>query len=291
MRTPVTLVAFIIGLIVLFGLTVSLGESFGRLFGLGVSEGSGAVAGDGDDHHDERHEGPGGLAIADQGYVLLPATTRFPVREVDEFRFNIFTVDRVPVTEFATDQDQQDQRMKLVLVRRDLTGYQQLRPTMKPDGTWTVSVRFDEPGSYRAFAIFRPGSSTEPVTLGVDLAVPGLVESEAVPQPSPLARVDDYTVMLDGTVIAGGISRLYLSVLRDDEPVTDLQPYLGPSGHLVMLREGDLGYLRVDPLPSTRSGPTIAFDAGVPTPGYYRVFLDFRHSGEVRTAEFTVLAS
>lgn len=289
MRTPVTLLAFFVGLIVLFGLTVSLGESFGRLFGLGASaqgDGPGGHGSGGDDGH--RTEGPAGLAIADQGYVLWPVTARFPADELAEFRFNIFTVDRVPVTEFAIDEDQ---RMTLVLVRRDMTEYQHLRPTMKPDGTWTASLRFDEPGSYRAFATFRPGAAPEPVTLGVDLAVPGLVEPEAVPQPSPLARVDDYTVMLGGSVIAGGVSRLYLNVLRGDEPVTDLQPYLGAAGRLVMLREGDLGYLRVDPIPSTRSGPTIAFDAGVPTPGYYRVFLDFQHSGEVRTAEFTVRAS
>lgn len=288
MRTPATLVAFIIGLVVLFGLTISLGESFGRLFGLGVpADGSGRGSG-GDGHRNEDGKGPGGLAVADQGYVLLPATTRFPADELAEFRFNIFTVDRARVTDFAVDQDQ---RMNLVVVRRDLTQYQQLRPTMKPDGTWLASVRFDEPGSYRAFATFRPGTAPEPVTLGVDLDVPGLVQSAAVPQPSPLSQVDDYTVMLDGDVIAGGVSRLYLSVLRGDEPVTDLQSYLGPTGHLVMLREGDMGYLHINPIPSARSGPTIAFDAGVPTPGFYRVFLDFQHIGEVRTAEFTVLAS
>lgn len=287
MRTPVTMVAFVVGLLVLFGLTISLGESFGRLLGLRPPADAGVPDGAGSDG--DRGEGPGGLAIADQGYVLLLATNRFPTRELAELRFNIFTVDRVPVTEFAGAEDQQ---MNLVVVRRDLTEYQQLRATMKPDGTWTASVRFDKPGSYRVFATFRPGTATEPVTLGVDLAVPGLVESAAVPQPSPLSRVDEeYTVMLDGDVIAGGVSRLYLSVLRGDEPVTDLQSYLGTNGHLVILREGDLGYLEVNPLPSPRTGPTLAFDAGVPTPGFYRVFLDFQHIGEVRTAEFTVLAS
>jgi hypothetical protein len=58
-----------------------------------------------------------------------------------------------------------------------------------------------------------------------------------------------------------------------------------------MLREGDLAFLQVDPVPGTGSGPTITFEASVPTPGYYRVFLDFQHQGAVRTAEFTVLAS
>ncbi|MGQ0775124.1 MAG: hypothetical protein ACT4NY_12015 [Pseudonocardiales bacterium] len=288
MRRPVTVVAFIVGLLVLLGLTISLGESVGRFLGLPPPAGGSGPDGHGSGGDDHRDEGPGGLAIADQGYVLLLATNRFPVREVAELRFHIFTVDRVLVTDFAGEEDQ---RMSLVVVRRDLTEYQQLRATMKPDGIWTASLRFDKPGSYRAFATFRPGTAEEPITLGVDLAVPGLVESAAVPQPSPLSQVDEYTVELDGVVIAGGVSRLYLTARRGDERITDLQPHLGPTGHLVMLREGDLGYLRVDPLPSSRRGPTAAFDVGVPTPGYYRVFLDFLRSGEVRTAEFTVLAS
>ena len=76
--------------------------------------------------------------------------------------------------------------------------------------------------------------------------------------------------------------------------VTDLEPYLGAFGHLVALRLGDLTYLHVHPdaavpTPTDRSGPGIAFTAEVPSAGTYRLFLDFRHLGTVRTAEFTVL--
>jgi hypothetical protein len=169
--------------------------------------------------------------------------------------------------------------------------YQRLHPAMQPDGTWKVRLRLDEPGSYRAFVTFRPGTATEPVTLGVDLEVPGQVDPAAVTQPSGMTQVDGYSVMLDGTVVAGGVARLYATVLRGEVPVTDLESYLGGTGRLVMLREGDLAFLQVDPVPGTGSGPKITFEASVPTPGYYRVFLDFRHQGEVRTAEFTVLAS
>ena len=39
---------------------------------------------------------------------------------------------------------------------------------------------------------------------------------------------------------------LYVAVSDGSEPVTDLEPYLGAHGHLVVLREGDLAYLHVD---------------------------------------------
>lgn len=40
----------------------------------------------------------------------------------------------------------------------------------------------------------------------------------------------------------------------------------------------------------TDSGPEISFTATAPSVGAYRLFLDFQHQGEVRTAAFTVHA-
>ncbi len=86
---------------------------------------------------------------------------------------------------------------------------------------------------------------------------------------------------------------LTLTVARDGEPVTDLQPYLAAYGHLVALRVGDLGYLHVHPEGApgdgvTAPGPEITFMAVAPSDGVYRLYLDFLHDGVVRTAEFTV---
>ena len=58
--------------------------------------------------------------------------------------------------------------------------------------------------------------------------------------------------------------------------------YLGAGGHLVALREGDMAFLHVHP---TGDGPSFA--ATFPTPGRYRLVLQFRHDGRVRTVAFT----
>jgi hypothetical protein len=65
---------------------------------------------------------------------------------------------------------------------------------------------------------------------------------------------------------------------------------------LVALRAGDLAYLHVHPDGSpgdgvTESGPQVVFFAEVPSAGRYRLYLDFKHQGVVRTAEFAVTAS
>ena len=62
---------------------------------------------------------------------------------------------------------------------------------------------------------------------------------------------------------------LTATVTQDGEPVTDLQPYLGAYGHLVALRDGDLGYLHVHPDGEPGAGtpgPEIAFDTESPAP-------------------------
>ena len=74
--------------------------------------------------------------------------------------------------------------------------------------------------------------------------------------------------------------------LIDTAPVTNLQPYLGASGHLVVLRRSDLAYLHVHP----EDGAGLRFGVEVPSAGTYRLFLDFQHDGVVRTAAFTAQA-
>ena len=40
----------------------------------------------------------------------------------------------------------------------------------------------------------------------------------------------------------------------------------------------------------TRPGPDVSFGTTAPSAGTYRLFLNFRHGGVVRTAEFTAVA-
>jgi hypothetical protein len=283
MRTPVTLLALLGGLVAIFGVAISLGEAIvDRLAPTPPRQSAPPRAGD-NDHRTV----PGGLAVADQGYVLRPRTTRFTAGETRDFLFTVFTPDGKPVTDFTRNSDQ---RMNLVVVRRDMSGYQQLHPIMAPDGTWSVPLVLDTPGSYRAFAEFLPGSATTPVTLGVDLDAPGLVEPGPIPKMSSSAKVGEYTVIGTGDLIAGSVSQVWMHVIRDDVPVTDLDTYLGHAGRLVILREGDLAYLRVRPIEGPRLDTTIGFEVEVPSAGFYRMFLQFQHHGRVRTVEFTVLA-
>ncbi|MGH3776031.1 MAG: hypothetical protein ACRDRR_09925 [Pseudonocardiaceae bacterium] len=286
MRTPVTLLAMLAGLVAIFGVAINLGEAIVDAAAPAPHRQTGPQSGSPGDGDNVRGTGPGGLAVTDEGYLLRPRTTRFTAGETTDFLFTVFTVNGKPVTDFARSPH----RMNLVVVRRDMSGYQRLHPTMAPDGTWSVPLELDQPGSYRAFAEFLPESVTTPVILGVDLDAPGLVEPGPIPKISSTADVDGYTVVGTGDLIAGSVSQLSMHVIRDDVPVTDLDTYLGNAGRLVILREGDLAYLQVRPIEGPRRDTTIGFEVEAPTAGYYRMFVEFQHHGRVRTAEFTALA-
>ena len=89
---------------------------------------------------------------------------------------------------------------------------------------------------------------------------------------------------------AGGSAELSYDLSRDGRPLADIEPYLGADGHLVALREGDLAFLHVHPEESTTPGQ-IRFGASLPSAGRYRLFLQFRHEGGVRTVAHTLEVS
>ncbi|MEV5431693.1 hypothetical protein [Streptomyces sp. NPDC052701] len=277
----------------------ALAATFGTAYGVG--QGLDPVVAAGPPEHDGGHGGhaghgtppAGGLQISERGYTLDLRTPRVTAGERGDLRFTIRDSEGRAVTAY---QREHDKELHLVVASRDLTTYRHLHPTRSPDGTWSTPVDLPRAGGYRVFADFTPArKDTGNLTLGADLAVAGRYDPKDLPAPEATARTDGYEVRLTGGLRPGRPSELKLRVSRDGEPVTDLQPYLGAYGHLVALRSGDLAYLHVHPNGepgdgTTEPGPDISFTATAPSSGSYRLFLDFRHDGVVRTAAFTVRA-
>ncbi|MEV4658125.1 hypothetical protein [Micromonospora sp. NPDC049301] len=229
---------------------------------------------------------PGGLSVSSAGYTLAPLVTEFPAGRPGELRFQVRDAERRPVTRFAVVHDKP---MHLIVVRRDLSGYQHLHPTMAPDGTWSVPLTLAQPGVWRAYADFTvvaDDGGQASVTLGTDLVAPGGYQPRPLPAPATSTTVDGFTVGYQGSPQAGATVPLTFRIDAADGAAT-LERYLGAYGHLVALREGDLAYLHVHPEPELVDGQ-VKFWLTTPGPGRYRLYLDFQVAQKVHTAEFTL---
>jgi hypothetical protein len=163
----------------------------------------------------------------------------------------------------------------LLVVRRDLQGFQHLHPVLGADGVWTATLdRPIEAGAWRAVLETEP-SGGGVLVMGIDLLVGGEAAPVAVPPPSNVAIVDGLTITREG---------LWFTVTPSDS----LQPWYGQSAHLVAFREGDLAYAHLHPANDVAGD--YRFSGSLPGPGTYRLFLQFLADGELVTAAFTVVA-
>jgi hypothetical protein len=271
MNTTARLAAFGAGLVAVLGVGAGLGEVVGPDTTTATAEPPAPV-------------GEGVVVTAD-GYRLVPETVSLSPAG-GPFRFVITGPDGRPQHAFTPVHERD---LHLIVVNRELVSYHHVHPTLAADGEWSVDLPALTAGSYRAVADFQVAGGPR-LALGTDVSVAGAYIPGTLASPSTRAAVDGYDVRLATVRGRGGEVQAALTVRRNGQVVTDLQPYLGASGHLVAMRSGDLAYAHVHPV-TTGHGDAAAgivrFDATLTAAGRYALFFDFKHAGTVHTAAFT----
>ncbi len=279
MRSSSKLGVFGLGLVGAFALAAVIGASINPIsVGAGADHAtmpSGAI-----ESTENSGLGMSGLAMSADGYRLVTSARSVGANLPSTLKFQILRADGSSVTKF---DERNERRLHLILLSRDLVAYAHLHPSMDADGMWRIELPGLRPNSYRVYADFQP-TGAQRITLATDLAVPGLVEYVAIPQPTRSIDVDGYAVTLTGDSSLGeGALRFEISL--NGKSITT-EPYLGAAGHLVIVRAGDLGYLHAHAINDANN--SVNFMAEFPTIGTYRIFLEFAHEGSVHMASFTV---
>jgi hypothetical protein len=224
-----------------------------------------------------------GLSVAQGGYRLVPAETSVASAPSVDYAFRIVAADGETIHDFELEHER---RMHLIAVRRDFERFQHLHPEQLADGSWTVEVDTRLGGVYRVFADF--ATDGDSLTLGTDLFVPGNFDPKPLPAVTTTDDAGDgYTVSLDSATPESGTNPIRFTVSRNGRQLDSVEPYLGADGHLVALRENDQAFLHTHPEGEPGGPGPISFAVDYPSAGRYRLFLQFKHAGEVRTAAFT----
>ena len=179
---------------------------------------------------------PGGLLVSEHGYTLDLADS-LPAGQPPRCRSGSSARTARPVTALRRAHDKE---LHLIVVRRDLTGFQHLHPSWPPTAPGRPADRAAA-GPYRVFADFTP--------TGHDGAHPRRRRRRRRrlrprPLPAPSAHRHSRRVhrhARPATSSPGQASQLTLTVSRDGQPVTDLQPYLArlrPPGRAARRRPG-----------------------------------------------------
>lgn len=161
-------------------------------------------------------------------------------------------------------------------------------PVQQSDGVFMLDVTLPRQGPYMAIAEFLPEGGT-PQMFQQAFTTGEAFARRANPALDLGAKtVDGVRVTLDAAQAAAGEpTRLAFSIAHADTgtPVTDLEPYLGASAHLLVvpvdLTEAMHGHPTED-----ATGPGVAFAPLIPRTGRYKASVQFQRAGRVTTAAF-----
>lgn len=178
----------------------------------------------------------------------------------------------------------------LIAVRNDLRWFAHVHPQPVGGGSYQADLTFPTGGDYTIFNDLKPtGAAAGVVPLHLSIAGPAAT-AVAGDAGTTARHVGPLIITLAPPNAHAGASLLSISVARDGVPVTNLQPYLGALGHLVIIDESVTKYIHSHPLTegATSGGPEVAFHAEFPAAGTYRAWFQVQYEGQVLTADFPI---
>ncbi|MFE9276287.1 hypothetical protein ACQKLN_04380 [Paenibacillus glucanolyticus] len=234
------------------------------------------------------HEG--GHEAASNNYKAA-VTSNEPVSAGTETELSIQITDSngAPVQEFDVNHEK---LLHLIIVNRDLSFFHHIHPDYMENGKFTMKTTFPAGGEYKWFADFVP-KGAEGTTRSEWLRIEGEEgEASAVqPDTSLIQQVNGKEIELSLSNTLSNEEVVLSYHIRDAQTkqgISDLEPYLGAVGHVVILSADAQQYIHVHPLEEQSTGPKAEFVATFPHSGIYKIWGQFQHQGEVMTVPFVV---
>ena len=82
--------------------------------------------------------------------------------------------------------------------------------------------------------------------------------------------------------------RFTLNDASTGAPVSDLEPFLGAAGHMLVVNTDLTEAHHAHPEEQAARGPSVSFQPRMPAAGHYKLWVQFQRKGEVITVPFVV---
>ena len=172
--------------------------------------------------------------------------------------------------------------LHLILVNEHLDQYYHLHPEKTGKGRFEILLELEE-GDYKAFIDIQP----EKLSYHVNPLLFSVGKHKRSHDHHPLLVDQTLTKTIDGKTV-----ELSVSSLNAGEPVTlsfkmdetTLEPYLGATGHVVILDKDAKHYLHVHPINTEKP----IFETEFHQPGIYKIWAEFKQEGKVRVFPFII---
>jgi hypothetical protein len=180
--------------------------------------------------------------------------------------------------------------MHLFVVGEGLEFFAHEHPVQQPDGVFMLDLTLPRRGPYMAIAEFLPEGGTpqtfqQAFTTGGAFARPARTAVDTAPK-----IVDGMRVSVDASKIHGGGMQPLIITIDDaatGAPVTDLEPYLGASAHLLIVSQDMTEAIHGHPTEDVR-GPSVTFRPLLPRAGVFKAWIQLQRAGRVSTAAFVI---
>jgi Heavy metal binding domain len=195
--------------------------------------------------------------------------------------------------EVARLQTVHEKKMHLMIVSYDLAEFDHVHPVQGDDGGFSLRHVFRNGGRYVLYHDFTPDSVGMQV-VPVELVVQGAERPRAslVVDDDAAKKVDGCDVVLShDPLIPGREVAMTFTLTRGRKPITDLEPYLGTMGHLVVISEDRAAFVHSHPRESSGTGPSVVFRMRFERTGLYKAWGQFQRKGRVITVPFVVRVS
>jgi hypothetical protein len=194
-----------------------------------------------------------------------------------------------PIEKFDVNHEKQ---LHLILVSKDLSYFDHIHPEYKGKGLFEISTTFPKNGEYKLIADFIPtGAQQKTESHWIQVGNEKAAMETIISDTSLTKTVDNKEISLQFDKLQAGKEVQMNFSFKDSKsktPITNLQPYLGAVGHVVIISSDVEQYIHNHPLEEKATGPDAKFATSFPKSGVYKIWGQFQQYDQVFIVPFVV---